>query len=152
MLQFQSNELHSQMQIRDISEKTWEISETSRGDVFNTSHRRRLRDLQISPLSDVSETLHETSQRCIWDASMPARTVLLIKRLQRRCFPVNFAKFSKTHFIQNTSGRLLLILQTLKGYFIWRLSIDLSKMVLHTTDATLSKKRKVYRFKEGAMS
>ena len=43
-----------------------------RGDVFNTSHRRRLWDLQISPLWDVSDTLHEKSQKCIWDASMLA--------------------------------------------------------------------------------
>ena len=42
------------------------------GDVFNTSDRRRLWDLQISPLWDVSEAPRETSQRYIWDASMPA--------------------------------------------------------------------------------
>ena len=27
-----------------------------------------------------------------------------------RCFPVNFAEFLRTHFLQNTSGRLLLLL------------------------------------------
>ena len=30
------------------------------------------------------------------------------KRLWRRCFPVNFVKFLKTTFLQNTSGGLLL--------------------------------------------
>ena len=30
------------------------------------------------------------------------------KRLWHRCFPVNFRKFLKTPFLQNTSGRLLL--------------------------------------------
>ena len=30
------------------------------------------------------------------------------KRLWRRCFPVNFAKFLRTPFLQNTPGRLLL--------------------------------------------
>ena len=30
------------------------------------------------------------------------------KRLQHRCFPVNFVKFLKTPFLQNTSGQLLL--------------------------------------------
>ena len=30
------------------------------------------------------------------------------KRLWHRCFPGNFAKFSRTPFLQNTSGRLLL--------------------------------------------
>ena len=32
----------------------------------------------------------------------------LKKILWHRCFPVNFAKFSRTPFSQNTSGRLLL--------------------------------------------
>ena len=35
-------------------------------------------------------------------------TTLLKKRLRQRCFPVNFAKFLRTPFLQNTSGRLLL--------------------------------------------
>ena len=33
---------------------------------------------------------------------------LLRKRLWHKCFPVNFAKFLRTPFLQNTSGRLLL--------------------------------------------
>ena len=33
---------------------------------------------------------------------------LLKKRLWHSCFPVNFAKFLRTPFLQNTSGRLLL--------------------------------------------
>ena len=33
---------------------------------------------------------------------------LLKKRLWRRCFPVNFVKFLRTPFLQNTSERLLL--------------------------------------------
>ena len=33
---------------------------------------------------------------------------LLKKRLWHSCFPVNFAKFSRTSFLQNTPGRLLL--------------------------------------------
>ena len=35
---------------------------------------------------------------------------LLKKRLWRRCFLVNFAKFVRTPFLQNTTGRLLLII------------------------------------------
>ena len=34
---------------------------------------------------------------------------VLIKRLWHRCFPVNFAKLSRTPFFQNISGRLLLM-------------------------------------------
>ena len=33
---------------------------------------------------------------------------LLKKGLWHRCFPVNFLKFPRTPFLQNTSGRLLL--------------------------------------------
>ena len=33
---------------------------------------------------------------------------LLKKRLWHRCFPMNFVKFLRTPFLQNTSGRLLL--------------------------------------------
>ena len=33
---------------------------------------------------------------------------LLKKRLWHRCFPVNFGKFLRTPFLQNTPGRLLL--------------------------------------------
>ena len=33
---------------------------------------------------------------------------LLKKKLWHRCFPKNFAKFQRTAFLQNTSGRLLL--------------------------------------------
>ena len=38
-----------------------------------------------------------------------------------RCFPVNFAKFLRTPFLQNTSGRLLLyfIVSFKNGYLIW---------------------------------
>ena len=39
-------------------------------------------------------------------AGQPA--TLLKKRLWHRRFPVNFAKFLRTPFLQNTSGRLLL--------------------------------------------
>ena len=39
---------------------------------------------------------------------------LLKKRLCHRCFPMNFAEFLRTPFLQNTSGRLLLALHTCK--------------------------------------
>ena len=37
---------------------------------------------------------------------------LLKKSLRHRCFPVNFVKFLRTPFLQNTYGRLLLPLDT----------------------------------------
>ena len=46
-------------------------------------------------------------QRCSMKKYLRPAT-LLKKRLWQRCFPVNFAKFLRTPFLQNTSGRLLL--------------------------------------------
>ena len=39
---------------------------------------------------------------------------LFKKSLWHRCFPVNFAKFLRTPFLQNTSGRLLLRISFLR--------------------------------------
>ena len=50
--------------------------------------------------------LYRSSQR-------PQASTLLKKKLWRRCFSVNFTKFLRTPFIQNTSGQLLLPLATL---------------------------------------
>ena len=43
-------------------------------------------------------------------AGRPA--TLLKKRLWQRCFPANFVKFLRTTFLQNTSGRPLLVVKT----------------------------------------
>ena len=47
---------------------------------------------------------------------------LLKKRLSHRCFPVNFAKFLRTPFLNNTPGRLLLTI------LIHQLIVYLEKM------------------------
>ena len=57
MPQFESKELHSQMELRDVSEKTWEISQTSPG--------RRLQ--YISPETSLRFE-NQPSLRCLWDA------------------------------------------------------------------------------------
>ena len=47
----------------------------------------------------------------------------LKRRLQHRCFPVNFAKFLRAPFLQNTSGRLLLVKNFWWCFFttLWKL-------------------------------
>ena len=46
-----------------------------------------------------------------WGGTQDASPANLLKnRLWHRCFPVNFAKFLRTPFLQNTSGQLLLYL------------------------------------------
>ena len=44
-----------------------------------------------------------------------AAATLLKKRLWHRCFPVNFAKFLTTPFLQNTSGGCFCLDQHLNG-------------------------------------
>ena len=69
-------------------------------DISNQSPGRRLKDLQVSPLWDVFETLYETSQGCIWDASMPIGLLLSLllskttyfEVVTRRSLIGNFAK------------------------------------------------------------
>ena len=58
---------------------------------------------------------------------------LLKKRLWRRCFPMNFAKFLRTPFLQNTSGRLLLLVYGLISCLMLRTThtISGSTWILH---------------------
>ena len=52
---------------------------------------------------------------------------LFKKRLWHRCFPVNFAKFLRTSFSQNTSRRLLLVSVYFKGWSSWALENEENK-------------------------
>ena len=47
-------------------------------------------------------------QRLFFKKIAGLRPVTLLKRLWHWCFPVNFTKFLRAPFLQNTSGRLLL--------------------------------------------
>ena len=49
-------------------------------------------------------------QNLFFSLSLRAET-LLKKRLKNRYFPVNFVKFLRTPFLQNTSARLLLVIE-----------------------------------------
>ena len=62
---------------------------------------------------------------------------LLKKRLWHRCFPVNFAKFLITPFLQNTSGRLLLILDQKSFLSSW----DCLSFLYETGSLTLEQGR-----------
>ena len=69
--------------------------------IFSNRYRRALSETKL----DVSRSSH---RRC--SVTKGVLRNLLKKRLWHRCFPVNFAKFLRTPFSQNTSGRLLLCL------------------------------------------
>ena len=64
-----------------------------------------LRNFKINRKTPVPESLFNTV------AGLTPAT-LLKKRLWLMCFPVNFVKFLRTRFLQNTSGRLLLVFKT----------------------------------------
>ena len=58
---------------------------------------------------------------------------LLKNSLWRRCFPVNFVKFLRTPFLQNTSGRLLLWLCQERNKTYHKVSFSLKNCELSRT-------------------
>ena len=58
---------------------------------------------------------------------------LLKKRLWHRCFPVNFVKFLRTFFLQNTSGQVLLEINMKR---VWTVVIRVSKTSTKIPSAT----------------
>ena len=68
------------------------------------------------------------------------RSVTLKKKLQHRCFPVNFVKFLRSSFLQNTSRRLRL--------FIICLTVSFCKEVLYICSnlLLLEKLTKIHNF------
>ena len=67
-----------------------------------------------------------------------SHAALLKKRPWHRCFPVNFAKFLRTSFLQNTSGRLLL--EIIRENFFFRMvQFYFQKRYIDYIDCILSK-------------
>ena len=100
--------------------------------------QRCQRNLVISNLQDIRLTTRNSHQRCsvkidvlknfgkftgrhlcqslfLNKAASLSPATLLKKRLYFRCFPLNFAKFLRRPFLQNTSE--LLLLQLFQNYF-----------------------------------
>ena len=77
---------------------------------FRSSHRRC--SVRKGVLRNFAKfTGKHLCQRLFFNKVAGLRPVTLLKKsLWHRCFPVNFAKFLRTPFLQNTSGRLLLFL------------------------------------------
>ena len=77
-------------------------------DTNRSSHRR------CSTIKDVLKNFANFTGKHLWQSLFfnkvrgitPA--TLLKKRLWHKCFPINVAKFLRTPFLQNTSGRLIL--------------------------------------------
>ena len=75
---------------------------------FRSSHMRC--SVKKGVLRNLVKFTGNTCARDSFLIRLQARpTTLFKKRLWYRCFPVNFAKFLRTTFLQNTSGRLLLL-------------------------------------------
>ena len=71
---------------------------------------------QMMTLALHCRSSNKYTQKLIWRQGrcqkqpLEVRTAnLLKKRLQHKCFPVNFAKFLRKRFLQNIFGRMLLI-------------------------------------------
>ena len=79
-------------------------------DFRNRDARRCL--LFIKILQDIQENTSAGSSYLIKLLKIPA--TLLKKRVRHRCFPINFAKFLRTAFLQSTSEQLLLEFYALK--------------------------------------
>ena len=73
---------------------------------------------------------------------------LLKKRLWHRCFPVNFAKFLKTSFLQNTSRRLFLQFCLLIYFRIFTNHVAFTYVKIQISPVTIqnSKLTKVFAF------
>ena len=71
--------------------------------------------LMTVKLPKVRNNLFEEMNRQ-WDYTVSKNKSFKRIFMGTKCFPVNFAKFLRTPFLQNTSGRLLL-----GGYFSWNL-------------------------------
>ena len=81
--------------------------------IFSSSHRRC--SVRKGVLRNFSKfTGKQLYQSLYFDKVAGLEPATLIKwRLLHRCFPVNFTKFLRTPFLQNTCGRLLLHFNTL---------------------------------------
>ena len=76
---------------------------------YRSSHRRR--SVRKGVFRNFAKFTGKHLYQSLFFYKVPdlSPATLLKKRLWQRCFPVNFAKFSGTPFLQNTPGRLLLI-------------------------------------------
>ena len=90
-----------------------------------SSHRRCptgkgvLRNFAKFTGKDLCQSLFFNKATDLRPATFFRPTTLLKKKLWRRCFPVNFARFLRTLFLQNTLRRLLLEFQLFSA-LLWR--------------------------------
>ena len=71
---------------------------------------------------------------------------LLKKRLWYRCFPVIFMKFLRTRFLQNTSGRLLLLLNAIEIWINLEIIIVEIKKKIEWRNFLVSRDKNYYQF------
>ena len=82
---------------------------TSTENIMNRSSHQRLSRLKVVLRNSTIFTGKHLCQSLFFNNVASLRPVTLLKRrLWHRCFPVNFVKFLRTPFLQNTSRRLLL--------------------------------------------
>ena len=88
----------------------WLLAEDSNLHLRLHSIKGNSRSSRPEVFVEISQNSQEnTCARVFFNKVARLRPVTLLKkRLWHRCFPVNFAKFLRTPFLLNTSGRMLL--------------------------------------------
>ena len=104
--------------------------------IFRSSHKR------YSIIKGVPRNYAKFTGKHLCQSLRPA--TLLKKRLWRRCFLANFAKFLTTSFLQNTSGRLLLhilkaVLKNFRSFLKFFQSISTSHSATFTSTRVFNK-------------
>ena len=97
------NEISKKSSIKD---DTGRMENCKANNILDRSNHRR-----CSVKKDVLRNFAKFTEKHLCQGlfmSEPKDCNFITKILWHRCFPVNFAKFLRTPFLQNTSGRLLL--------------------------------------------
>ena len=99
--------------------------------IVRSSHRRC--SVKKGVLRNVAKfTGKHLCQRLFSNKFADLRPATLLKKsLWHRCFPVNFAKFLITPFLQNTSGRLLLNCTVLRHGVLKAFSYEFYRMTFY---------------------
>ena len=83
--------------------------------LYRSSHQRCSIEIVVLKNFHKIHTRNHLCRSVFFNKVAALRPVTLLKRrLWHRCFPVNFVKFLRTPFLQNTSGRLLLLIETVE--------------------------------------
>ena len=116
--------------------------------MFRSNHQRCSIEIGVLKTSTKFTGKHQC-QSLFFNKVAGLRSVTLLKkRLWHKCLPVNFVKFLRTPFLQNTSGWLLLDVMSYDGITIYENNIILKRSYASLTyllGETITKSRRGLR-------